>query len=361
MGLEDRDYLKDEAARYSGGGFGGGGGRSFGAESPMCRNILIVTIVVFLMQMFSARGWKDEELLAIHAQKLTNLKAMIDEQQAYGEVDPALQREYNRLHNIGTPTAANLDLPSTPGSSGGELLRMEPPKVMHGQIWRLLTYAFCHDRLWLGHILFNMIGLWIFGRRLEAMYGSREFLLFYLSGAVVAGLAYMALDLVSGNPAPMLGASGAVMALLTLYAVHFPTQTIYLMLIIPIEVRWLVLIYAIYDLHPLLMRAAGEPAYDQVAHAAHLGGMAFGYWYAKRSFRLDRYWSGLSTWWKARRRGFKVVSSDSSPGHSAKSQKLADEMDAILKKISEQGEASLSKAERKTLEKASRELRDRNR
>jgi len=201
--------------------------------------------------------------------------------------------------------------------------------------------------------------LWMFGRRLESMYGSKEFLLFYLSGAIVASLAYMGLDLITGSPVPMIGASGAIMAIVTLYAVHFPTETIYIFFVLPVEIRWVVLMYAIYDLHPLLMQVAGEPMSDNIAHAAHLGGLAFGYLYGTRRFRLSDYVSGTETWWKARRRGLRVVSVDSEPTVSKKTQKLADEMDAILEKISEQGEASLTTAERKTLERASRELRDR--
>lgn len=301
MGLENRDYLKDEARRYGEGGGGFGGGRaSFGAETPVCRNILIITIIVFLLQMFS--------------------------------------NETSSVQN---------------------LLQLETPKVLSGQIWRLITCAFCHDTRYIGHIIFNMLLLWMFGRRLESMYGSKEFLLFYFSGAIVASGCYMALDLATGSPVPMIGASGAIMAIVTLYAVHFPTETIYIFFVLPVEIRWVVLMYAIYDLHPLLVQAAGVPMSDNIAHAAHLGGLAFGYLYGTRRIRLGDHVSGVETWWKARQRGLRVVSEDHEPTVSRKSQKLAEEMDAILQKISEQGEASLTTGERKTLERASRELRER--
>jgi len=90
--------------------------------------------------------------------------------------------------------------------------------------WRLLTYAFCHDPSYLGHIVFNMIGLWIFGSVVEDMLGSREFLWFYLTAAFAAALVYIGLQLAIGTPSPMLGASGATMAVLMIFALHFPRQ-----------------------------------------------------------------------------------------------------------------------------------------
>ena len=377
MGLDNRDYLRDEAKRYGeGGGTFGGGRGSFGAETPVCRNILIVTIVVFLAQVFIVRGWTHEELATKRDLKIDGLQyvvqqlrdnspATIDsetESSSVGNLRADIERLENKIVILQTAkhlTPEMLDMREIKVSIAEKWLQMETPKVMQGQIWRLATYAFCHERQYLGHIIFNMIVMWMFGRRLESMYGSKEFLLFYMAAAVVAGACYMALDLVSGTPNPMYGASGAVMGLLTLYAVHFPRETIYVFFVLPVEIRWVALMYAIYDLHPLLLEATGDPLYDNTAHAAHLGGMAFGYLYGTRKYRLGDYFSGIETWWKARRRGFRVVSADSAPAISKKSQKLADEMDSILKKISEQGEASLTAAERKTLERVSRELRDR--
>ncbi|MEO2018230.1 MAG: hypothetical protein ABGZ53_28085, partial [Fuerstiella sp.] len=61
MGLDNRDYLRDESRRYSGGFSGGGGGGMAASQAPMCRNLLIITIVVFLAQMFSTRAPSLEE------------------------------------------------------------------------------------------------------------------------------------------------------------------------------------------------------------------------------------------------------------------------------------------------------------
>ena len=356
MGLDNRDYLRDESSRYS-------GGSSFGADAPMCRKLLIATIVVFLLQIFSMRDWTQEELAKQRDRLIASHRQFLADNPHLQAEDPDSQADAERLiqslQDAERLTPQMLGLRDKQVSAVQSWLQLETPKVFTGQVWRLITCAFCHDRKNIGHIFFNMLLLWIFGRRLESMYGSKEFLLFYLAAAVVASVCYMAIDLVSGDPTAMIGASGAIMALVTLYAVHFPTQTIYVMFIIPVEIRWLVLFYAIYDLHPLLLQASGEQMNDSVAHAAHLGGLAFGYYYAKRQFRLFPLWSRLETWWKARRRGLRVVGDAPAAGRSARSQQLADEMDAILKKISEQGEGSLTNAERKTLERASRELRNR--
>ena len=130
--------------------------------------------------------------------------------------------------------------------------------IEQGQVWRLLTHAFCHDRHNILHIVFNMLFLFWFGRTLESMYGSREFLLFYLTAAICAALAYVALDLYTGSPIPAVGASGAVMAVVMLYTMHFPTEEIYICFIIPIQMRWLMVIFVIWDLHPVLLALAGS-------------------------------------------------------------------------------------------------------
>src|SRR5262249_44270898 len=70
-----------------------------------------------------------------------------------------------------------------------DLFMMDGQAVLHGQVWRLLTYAFLHDvnGTFPTHILFNMLALWWFGTDVEVVYGKREFLAFYLVSAVVAG------------------------------------------------------------------------------------------------------------------------------------------------------------------------------
>src|SRR5438132_685892 len=111
-----------------------------------------------------------------------------------------------------------------------EIFLLNVDQVLHGQVWRLLTYAFLHDPHNLWHIVFNMLFLWWFGKDLEGIYGTREFLTFYLVAAVIGGLAFTlagALHLDEGAK-NCLGASGSVTAVLVLCALHFPNRIILL-------------------------------------------------------------------------------------------------------------------------------------
>src|SRR5208283_860447 len=84
--------------------------------------------------------------------------------------------------------------------------------VLHGQVWRLLTYAFLHDPNSIWHIVFNMLFLWWFGSDVEDLYGPREFLAFYLVSAVLGGIAFVLLKMAEFPRPECLGASGAVTA-----------------------------------------------------------------------------------------------------------------------------------------------------
>ena len=99
-----------------------------------------------------------------------------------------------------------------------DALLLDVDKVMHGEVWRLLTCAFLHSTDKITHILFNMLFLFWFGRQVEDHLGSREFLVFYLVSAVLASLAYVAATLVGFAGGNALGASGAVTAVLVLAA-----------------------------------------------------------------------------------------------------------------------------------------------
>jgi membrane associated rhomboid family serine protease len=255
-----------------------------------------------------------------------------------------------------------------------EWLELDTNKVCKGQIWRLITSAFCHNRLDLLHILFNMLGLIWFGIALEQMYGSREFLLFYLASALISSLSYVALDLYTGRSVPAIGASGAVMGVLMLFACHFPLHTIRIWYVFPIEMRWLVLLYVAYDLHPILLELSGDRVVTGIAHAAHLGGLAFGYVYWKQRIRLSPWLDRFENFrWRRifkRNPGLKIHQPSSQEtsqsvrrSPTANSHRLTvaatdDPLDSILRKISREGRDSLTPDELLTLESESRRLRE---
>tara|TARA_B100000676_G_C17962705_1_gene778544 strand:+ start:263 stop:1192 length:930 start_codon:yes stop_codon:yes gene_type:complete len=306
MGLDNRDYLRDEERRYSPQFSMGGGGGGFMPDAPMAKKLLIFTLIVFLAQMLTT----------------SNSKSVVT-----------------------------------------DWLQLDTTKVISGQVWRLVTYAFLHSLEDPMHIVFNMLFLFSFGPRIESLYGSKEFLYFYLFSAIIAAVAFVGLDLVTGSPGAAIGASGSIMALITVCAFHYPTQKIYLFLILPITLPWFVVIYGIYDLIPVLGALTGNGSVmDNVAHSAHLGGLAYGYFYARKQWRIHPWFAGISTWFRAKNRGLKVVRpsiSDDDYHEKPQTSQLERQMDAILQKISEHGEESLTRSERKTLEKASRQLRDR--
>lgn len=229
---------------------------------------------------------------------------------------------------------------------------LDPVQVTHGQFWRLVTYAFCHDTGNLFHILFNMLFLFWFGETLERMYGTREFVLFYLVGALASGVVFVAMEFILGGMHPAVGASGAVMAILTLYAMHFPRNEVYIWGIIRLQIRFLVLIYLIYDLYPVLLALGDGQSHDNVAHAAHLGGLAFGFTYYRLGWRFDRLVGGLKKWQLPRRikrpESIRIYEPPAEPAENLNAQ-----VDKILEKIHAHGEASLSEQERNVLRNAS--------
>jgi membrane associated rhomboid family serine protease len=245
----------------------------------------------------------------------------------------------------------------TPGVT--EWLQLDPESLVHGQVWRIVTYAFCHSSTNPFHILFNMLFVWWFGKTLESMYGSREFLFFYLSAAIISGLAFTGLGLAMRDLSPVVGASGAVMAIVMVYAMYYPRQRIYIWGVIPIEIRWLVAAYIFFDLLPVLQGLSGGPSRDGVAHSAHLGGLAFGFLYKKYNWRLSELFSGLPAFrWKqlvGPRRNIRIYK----PSAPDRVDDLDKKLDAVLEKISREGEQSLTDGEREILKTASQRYKNR--
>ncbi len=141
--------------------------------------------------------------------------------------------------------------------------------------WQPLTYMFMHGNP--QHLLFNMLGLGFFGIMVERAIGSAEFLLFYVVCGVLSGLLSMALYFFTGlYGITLLGASGAIYAVLLLYATIFPRAQIFVFYIIPIPAPLLVILYSIIALANQVLGFRPE-----IAHTAHLFGFVFAYLYLK--------------------------------------------------------------------------------
>ena len=167
---------------------------------------------------------------------------------------------------------------------------------------QLVTYMFMHDPNSISHVFFNMFSVFMFGRTLEAAWGSKRFLFYYITTGIGAGLvqevfwyvllhdqiAMVAANIgweatqLQLNQLVTIGASGAVFGILLTFGMLFPNIPLYLMFIpVPIKAKYFVIGYGLIE---LFFGISGIQS--SVAHFAHLGGMLFGlflilYWKKK--------------------------------------------------------------------------------
>ncbi|MBL6874422.1 MAG: rhomboid family intramembrane serine protease [Flavobacteriales bacterium] len=179
---------------------------------------------------------------------------------------------------------------------------------------QLITHLFMHGNF--THLFFNMFALWMFGKILENVWGSKRFLIYYMITGIGAASIHLLISqyqiisisnqipemvnlAIEGryNPTipiskkltqliitPTVGASGAVFGLLLAFGMLFPNALLYLYFAIPIKAKYFVIGYGLIELYAGI---SNNPA-DNVAHFAHLGGMIFG-------FFLIKYWKNDMT------------------------------------------------------------------
>ncbi|HHH39395.1 MAG TPA: rhomboid family intramembrane serine protease [Sedimenticola sp.] len=137
--------------------------------------------------------------------------------------------------------------------------------------WQLVTYAFLHAGVL--HLLLNMYALWMFGIRLENLWGSRAFLLYYFVCVVGAATVQLLVSSFNGEIYPTIGASGGVFGVLLAFGMNFPNER--LLLLFPpviLKAKWFVVLFGAIELWFGVTGTA-----PGIAHFAHLGGMLFGY------------------------------------------------------------------------------------
>ena len=165
---------------------------------------------------------------------------------------------------------------------------------------QLVTYMFMHDPGSFGHVFFNMFSVFMFGRTLEMVWGSKRFLIYYLTTGIGAGLVqevtwfFSLKDAIDAtivqtgwettrmllNNVITIGASGAVFGILLAFGMLFPNAELFIMFIpIPVKAKYFVIFYGVVE----LFLGVGNFSGDNIAHFAHLGGMLFG-------FFLIKYW-----------------------------------------------------------------------
>ena len=226
--------------------------------------------------------------------------------------------------------------------------------------WQFLSYGFVHDINGINHILFNMFGLFIFGRTVEQQIGRFEFLKVYLLSIIIGGVigsaAFWLRGFATGTPVmgSVIGASGGVVATCILFACRNPHATILLFFVIPMKAATAALLFVGLDLAGALgIIGSGS----RTAFEVHLAGAAFAALYHFKHWNFR--WIDLESFGaipqKLRQRSRRMKLKIHDPDKKLRQE--AQEADRILAKIHQSGESSLTSSERKILERYSRRQR----
>lgn len=215
------------------------------------------------------------------------------------------------------------------------------PILILEQPWTLLTYMFLHGDM--THILFNMLGLFFFGPRLEAQLGSRSFLTLYL----ISGFFGALLSFLSPGVA-IIGASGAVFGVMFAFAYFWPSDKIYVWGVFPVEARTMVIVMTVLS----LVGGCGG-SMDGIAHFAHLGGFLGGFLYLKWLKQVVRATQIASNIHSSVRGAADLERWKDIPRENLHEVNRA-ELDRILDKINTSGVGSISPKEREFLERFSK-------
>ncbi len=143
--------------------------------------------------------------------------------------------------------------------------------------WTIGTFMFVHGGFW--HLALNMYTLWLFGPRVEAAWTPGEFTRFYL----FCGLGGWFLHLFMTGDSVLIGASAAVMGVMLAYATLWPHETVYLFGMVPMTVRWLMVLVVLMNLLGGIVFVPG----NGIAYLAHLGGLGTGWLYLRTSARVS--------------------------------------------------------------------------
>jgi membrane associated rhomboid family serine protease len=319
MGIYDRDYYRNEGPGYL---------ASITEHGKVCKSLIMLNVLIFVLQLLTRPS----------------------PQYSMDDVTDPLTAAHEYLKGGWVTRALELNVDA----------------VLHGQVWRLLTYGFVHSELWMWHLVFNMLCLWWFGSDVEDLYGPREFLAVYLTSIVLGGLGYVlgCLLHLTSSDYPCVGASGGVMTMLVLCALHYPTRMVALCWFLPMPIWIFVLFVVAKDLYPLLSRMP-----TSTAVTVHLASAAFGYVYYKMQWRILNFLPSPRAWKRQRARAklriFRAEEEPQTPVLAVQAtapardvdEQLEARMDAVLQKVSDHGMASLTEQEREILQRASERMK----
>ena len=148
-------------------------------------------------------------------------------------------------------------------------------------VWTWFVSIFAHGGV--THLLFNAIALYFFGPIVERQVGSRKFAALFLVSGIAAGLGQVGLGLATGEAANVLGASGAIMAIMGVLSMTAPDLKVLLFFVIPMSVRTLTVLFAAFSIFAVASNTTTSGGVlSGVAHFAHLIGLFVGLWYGNR-------------------------------------------------------------------------------
>ncbi|MBC8215384.1 MAG: rhomboid family intramembrane serine protease [Candidatus Marinimicrobia bacterium] len=153
------------------------------------------------------------------------------------------------------------------------------PKTVWPMFWQPFSYMFMHGGVW--HIAINMLVLWMFGSELETIWGRTKFIKYYFVTGVGSGLVWLVFN-ISNSYMILIGASGAVYGILLAYGMMFPNRTVLLYFVIPIKVKWFVLIIGAIAFY------SSWGTHSNISHLTHLSGMLIGYIYLTSNNRWNK-------------------------------------------------------------------------
>ncbi|MGA2034246.1 MAG: rhomboid family intramembrane serine protease [Thermoguttaceae bacterium] len=260
---------------------------------------------------------------------------------------------------------------SPPSDQVNNWLSVRVGTLVHPWLWwQFVTYGFAHASF--SHILFNMLALWFLGRDIEDLYGPKEFVRLYLALLAAGSLAWTICNRLSGVPTTcdlkqpgadliVLGASGAVTGVTILYALNFPRRMLLFMFVLPMPAWVLGVVVVAFD----ILGATGAGGQHNVAsgtanvaYGVHLAGAALAFLYFQQRWNLGRLLPGHWSWPRVGARPrLRVHASEEEDEDDLRE----EEVDRILDKIHREGEARLTRKERRVLETASREYQRRRR
>jgi membrane associated rhomboid family serine protease len=311
MGIYDRDYYRESSSRWSNWG-----------DRPVTVGLVVTNCVIFLLQLLTP-------IYDEHGRRVSDLLS-----------------EWGAFHL---------------------------PSILQGQVWRVVTAHFLHDSGGLWHLALNMFVLFWVGTELEGIYGSKEFLSFYMVSALLVSFGMIVLGLTGLQPREIrgYGASGAVNAAFVLFACHYPYRTIMIFFIIPAP-AWLVAVgLLMIDFFGYF--GVGDAG---VGYAAHLLGAAFGFIYYRYSLRVSTWLPAFGRRAPTRRGPSPRIFTDppddesdelpvsaptppapraaASPASSRNvDEQLEAKLDLVLEKVSRYGRDSLTPEEKDLLLRAS--------